>query len=260
MPKTPVAVQLASLRLPFIKALHTAAELGADAVEIDARGECGYRNLSRTGLRQLRKTLNDLNMRVCAVTYRTRRGYHVTDQLDERIDGTKLAMRFAFELGARIVVNQIGRIPDEPQGPEWSTLVESLSEIGQQGQRLGATLAAVTGGEDGASLAKLIDALPAGSLGVTFDPGNLIMHGFSASSSLASLSQHVIHVHARDAFRDLARGRGVEASLGEGSVDFVELLGVLEERGYRGCFCVAPQQSEDPVRDTREAIRFLREL
>ena len=48
-----IGIQLASLRQPFKKALHTAASLGAEAVEIDARNESWLRELSQTGLRQL---------------------------------------------------------------------------------------------------------------------------------------------------------------------------------------------------------------
>ena len=50
MPALRIGIELASLHLPFKKALHTAAELGADAVEIDARGEFRPQQLARTGL------------------------------------------------------------------------------------------------------------------------------------------------------------------------------------------------------------------
>jgi sugar phosphate isomerase/epimerase len=255
-----VAVQLASLGMPFIKALHTAAEMGADAVEIDARGEVGPRQISRTGLRQLRKMMDDLNLRVCAVTFRTRRGYDVPDQLDQRLDGTKRALQFAFELGAQVVVNQVGPLPDETQTVRWQTLIESLNEIAQYGQRVGATLAALTGPEDGATLAKLIASLPTDALAVTFDPGNLILHGFSAPSALSALASHVVHVYARDAARDLAARRGVEMPLGRGSVDFPDLLGSLEECGYRGYFAAAREPSDDAVGEIRQAVQFLRQL
>ena len=80
-----VGVQLASLRLPFKQGLLTAARMGAEAVEIDGRSELKADELSRTGVRQVRKMLEDLNLRVSAVTYRTRRGYQVADDLDRRV-------------------------------------------------------------------------------------------------------------------------------------------------------------------------------
>ena len=74
-----VGIQLASLQLPFKKALHIAAELGANGIEIDARNDLKPQDLSRTGLRQLRKTLDDRNLRVCAIGFQTRRGYDVLE-------------------------------------------------------------------------------------------------------------------------------------------------------------------------------------
>lgn len=260
MPKLRIAVQLASLGLPFKKALHTAAEMGADAVEIDGRGEVGPRHLSRTGLREVRKMLDDLNLRVGAVTYRTRRGYHVAEELDRRIEGTKQALGFAFELGATVVVNQIGDVPSEPEGAAWDLLLQSLTEIGRYGQRAGAVLAAVTGGEAGADLARLIHALPPATLGITFDPGNLIVNGFSASEGVDALAPHVVHVHVRDAVRDLTRGRGLETPLGRGSVDLPQLIGTLEEQDFRGYWTVVRAECDDPAGDIRNAIRYLRNL
>ena len=69
-----LGIELASLRLPLKKGLLTARELGAEAVEIDARHELRPEDLSRTGVRQVRKMLDDLNLRVSAVSFRTRRG------------------------------------------------------------------------------------------------------------------------------------------------------------------------------------------
>ena len=255
-----VGIQLASLRQPFKQALHTAKELGAEAVEIDGRGEIQPGQMSQTGLRQLRKMLEDRNLRVGAVSYRTRRGYNVGDHLDERVAGTKQAMKFAFDLGAAVVVNQVGRVPSKPEGPEWDMLVQVLTELGHFGQHIGAWLAAETGSEDGADLARLINALPSGTIGVTFDPANLIVNGFSARTALEVLAPHVLHVHAKDAVRDVAQGRGLEVPLGRGSVDFPELIAALAEREYRGYFMIERERSQFPVFEIGQAVQYLRSL
>ena len=255
-----VGVQLASLRLPLKKALHTAAEMGADAVEIDARGEIKPRDLSRSGVRQMRKMLEDLNLRVCAIGFRTRRGYDVADDLDRRIEATKEAMQMAYALGAQVVVNQIGRVPSDLPDASWDTLRQALVDLGGYGQRVGAFLAARTGSEAGADLARLISALPAGVLAVDFDPGSLIINGFSASDAIRALAPHVLHVHANDAVRDLAQGRGIETPLGRGSVDFLEMLSVLEEQEYRGYLTVERQNSANPVADVAQGVEYLRNL
>jgi len=260
VPELRVGIQLASLRLPFKQALEVAARLGADAVEVDARHELKPAEISRTGLRQIRKMLQDFNLRVCAVSFPTHRGYDVVEDLDRRVAATKEALRFAYELGASVVVNQVGRVPAESEGPQWDSLMQSLSELGAFSHRVGAFLAAKTGSEEGADLARLIAALPAGSLTVDLDPGNLIINGFSATDAVASLGEFITHVHAKDAVRDLARGRGLETPLGRGSVDFPELIGHLEEHGYRGYFTIEREQAADPVTEIGQAVEYLRRM
>jgi sugar phosphate isomerase/epimerase len=255
-----VGIQLASLRQPLKQALLTAARMGASAVEIDARGELRPDQLSGTGVRQVRKMLEDLNLRVCAVGFRTRRGYDVAEELDRRIDATKGAMKLAFDLGAPVVVNAVGRVPDGDDSPEWRLLTQSLEELGRFGQHVGATLAAETGTENGADLRRLLAALPTGALVVNFDPGNLIVNGFSASEAVRDLAEHVWHVHAKDGVRDLAQGRGLEVPLGRGSVDFPEMLSVLEEAAYRGYFTIERENSPDPVFEIGEAVKFLKSI
>lgn len=255
-----IGIQLASLRLPFKKALHTAAELGAQAVEIDARKELKPRELAQTGIRQLRKMLDDRNLRVCAIGFQTRRGYNVAQDLDQRVEATKEAMRLANSLGANVVVNQIGRIPAEASGPEWDLLVQVLTDLGRFGQRVGALLAAETGAEDPASLLRLLEALPDGSIVVNLDPGNLIVNGFSASEATRDLGQYVFHVHAKDGVRDLAQGRGIETQLGRGSVDFPELMAILEEHEYRGCFTIEREHAENPILEVGQGVQYLRSL
>lgn len=255
-----VGIQLASLQLPFRKALHTAAELGADGVEIDARNDLKPHDLSRTGLRQLRKTLDDRNLRVCAVGFQTRRGYEVLEDLDRRVEATKQAMQFAYDLGASVVINQVGQIPTEPGGLQWDLLVQVLTDLGRFGQRVGAMLAVETGAEDATTLRQLLDALPAGSIGINLDPGNLIVNGFSASDAAKQLGEHVMHVHAKDGVRDLAQGRGLETQLGRGAVDFAEILAILEEHEYRGYFTIERQRASDPVLEVGQAVQYLRNL
>jgi sugar phosphate isomerase/epimerase len=234
--------------------------LGVEAIEIDARHGIRPQELSRTAVRDIRKTLEDANLRVSAISFYTRRGYNALEELDRRVEATKAAFEMAQKLGTGVVVNYVGRVPEDKQGPSWDLLLETLRDLGHHGQRVGAILAARTAAESGETLAALIDALPDGALGVDLDPGGLIVNGFSARDAAAALSRHVTVVHARDAVHDLAQGRGVEVPLGEGSVDFPEVLGILEESGYRGYFTVERESSPNPLPELRQALDYLRSL
>lgn len=256
-----IGVQVASLRMPFRQALPHIAEMGAQGVELDARGELNPQDITQTGLRQIRKWLDDYNLRVCAVRFRTRRGYDIEADLQRRVDATKDAMRFSHALGCSVVVNQVGRIDSSAaDSPDWARLCDSLTDLGRFSQRAGAWLAMETGSESGPEMAKLIDALPTGSVLVDLNPGNLIINGFSPVEAVTSLAPHIAHIHAKDAVRDLARGRGLEVPLGRGSAEFPTLLGMLEEYSYRGFLTVEREASPDPLAEVRLAVQYLRNV
>lgn len=259
MPALKIALKLTDLRQPLDAALRFAAEERIAAVELDGRSELNLQSLSQTGLRQLRKRLEDYQLKVSAVGFRTRRGYGVAEDLERRVDATKAAMRFAHALGANLLVNQVGYVSDE-ESPERSLMLEVLADLGRFGQRVGTLLAAETGSESGADLRRLIDALPPGSIGVALSPGNLIVHGFSPLGVVEALGSDILYVYANDGIHDRASGRGSEVQLGRGSVDFPALLGALEERGYRGYFCIERQRSDEARAEIAQAIEYLRAL
>jgi len=260
VPALNIAVQLAGLRMPLRKGLIAAARMGARGVEIDARGELRPQDMTQTGLRDLRRLLDDHGLRVSAVAFHTRRGYDVPDEIDRRVAATKAAMKFAADLRAPVVVNQVGNVPSESEGRNWNLLVQTLSDLSNYGQHAGALLAAQTGTESGADLARLLAALPERGIGVDFDPGNLIIHGFSPQEAIEALAPHVLHVHAHDAVRDLARGRGLEVPLGRGTADFPALLGALEDHQYRGFITIVREDSDDPEHEFAEAVKYLNSL
>jgi sugar phosphate isomerase/epimerase len=259
VPQLKIGIQLASLRQPFRKALVAAARLGVSGIEIDARDELRPETMTQTALRELRRLVEEHGLAIAAVGFQTRRGYDALDDLDRRIAATKRAMKFAADLRAPILINQVGRVPEENTAT-WQRLVESLSELGQYGQHVGTLLAAQTGTESGADLARLRAALPTGSIGIDLDPGNLIVNGFSPLEAVETLGSEIVYVHARDGVRDLARGRGLEVPLSRGSADFPALLGALEERHYRGFFTIARHEADDPEAEVAAAVSYLKSL
>ncbi len=254
------SIRLQSLNLPLKQALLLAAELGAEAVEINARTELRPADLSQTGVRHFRKIISDLNLKVGSISFPTRRGYHVADDLERRMDATKAAMEMAYQLGCNVVVNHVGQINEDMPTEQWTTLIQALTDLGNYSHKAGAWLAAKTGTESGADLAKLLDSLPRGAIGVDFDPGNLIINGFSASDAIKELGSRVLNFRARDAVRDLAQGRGLEVQLGRGSIDLPELFSVLEEHQYRGFITVERQTGQDAATECGEAIEYLTNL
>ena len=251
------SIRLRCLNQPFKKAIVTAAEIGADAIELSGHTHVRPAEMGRTAVRHLRKMLSDLNLTVSAIHFPTRRGYGNTDDLDERIDATKKTISMAYDLGCQLVVNRIGAISDDVQSVERQTMVQALTDIGNHSQRAGAWLAATTGSESDETLRGLIDSLPAMSIVVDFDPGDLLINGFSADDSIRHLGENVMNFRVRDAVRDLAMGRGLEVQLGRGSIDWASLLSVLEEKNYKGYLAVDRTAESDPVVECGQAIEYL---
>lgn len=255
-----IGVELAGLGIPAKKALRAAADLGVDAVEIDGRGEFAPRNLSETGLRQLRKILADLRLRVASVSFRTRRGYDTPADLDARVEATKAAMQLAAQLGARTVVNHVGRVASKQDEEDGGLLVEVLTDLAHYGNHVGAFLAAETGSESGEELARLLDWLPEGTIGADLNPGNLAAGGFSPTEAIEALQTRILHVHATDGFCDVATRRGEQVPLGTGATDFPALFAMLEGYGYQGYFTIRPHGASDPLAAAGNAVEYLRRI
>ena len=260
MAELKIGIQTRSLRLPLRQAVATAAELGAAGVEIDLRHELRPEELSQTGVRQFRKLLDDLNLRVSAAAFPTRRGYGDEADLDRRVVATQQAMEFAGRLGARVLVNRVGAVPADESDVRFLRMVEALTALGMYGDRVGVRLAAQTASEPGPQLARLLAQLPEGTVGVDLHPAALIQGGFSVSEAVEALGPHVVHVHACDAVRDFGQQRAVEVELGRGVAEMPEILGRLEEFNYQGWVTIERSDSADPRRDIGNAVEYLKAM
>jgi sugar phosphate isomerase/epimerase len=253
-----IAIQTRSLNQPLKKALQTAARLGAGGVEIDARSELPPSELSQTGLRQFLKMLDDLSLRVAAVAFPTRRGYGDPNDLERRVAATQVAQRFAASLRADVVINRVGRLPNDEQDPGFRQLIEALTAIGMYGDRVGVRFAAQTGSEGPQQLARLLAALPEHSVGIDLHPAALIAGGHSPREAVEVLGPNILHVHACDAVRDLGADRAMPVELGRGTADVPELLGRLTEFDYRGWVTIEARDSGNPVAEIENAVAYLR--
>ncbi len=262
MARIRVAMNLGCLRKPLREALQLARELGASAVELDGRSEPFQMpgGFGETAQRQMLKILDELGLQVASVSFQTRRGYDEAEDLDRRIAATKQAMTLAYSLGARVVTNSVGRVPEEGAGHGWDTMREALLDIARHADRCGTRLAARTGSESPETLLKLLGSLPEGTVGIDLDPAGLIINGYSGGEAMQPLLSHVIHVRGRDAVRDLAIGRGIEVPLGRGTADMPWLVAALDQSNYRGYITVERRDSPNAAAEMGDAIQFLREF
>ncbi len=256
-----IAAQTIGLPGPFKKALHIAAALGCDGVQINARQELRPTDLSHTGLREVRKTLSDLNLTVGSIAFPTRHGYACADHLEQRLEATLAAMQMASHLNARVLVCNLGNLPTEEMPDQQAALSDAILSLAAHGDRLGVRLAAQATFTELSTLADFVNAQPEGAIALDLHPPRLIAQGITPTDFVASVGDHIAHVHATDAIEGAGHAaRDVEVVLGRGSADFPQLVGMLEEFSYRGWLTIERTMSNQPVEDVGNAVKFLRSL
>ncbi len=243
-----ISVQLATLRRPFVAALNAAAEVRAGAVEIDGRGELNPQTLSRTGIREVRKMLADRGLRTAAVAFLTRHGYADLEGLDRRVEATKAAMEMASQLGAPLLLNTIGPLPEESDSASRQVLREVLEDLGRHGNRVGTILAARTGDDSPLKLAQLLRELPEHTLAVDFHPAKLIAAGFSPLEAVAELGPWIEYVEVTDLLW------AQPSSLADREADLPAILAALDEQEFRGHFAVGAASENASQRDLATAV------
>ncbi|MEM8668198.1 MAG: sugar phosphate isomerase/epimerase family protein [Planctomycetota bacterium] len=256
-----LAVRVDAMRMPLRRALQQAAQFGATAVELDARNDIHPSQLSDTGLRQLRKILEDVNLRVAALRFPTRRGYDIAADLDRRVEATKDAMLLAYRLGAPVVINSIGAVietDDDTDDPRMDLLRSVLDDLGRYGAKVGAFLAAETGNEPGETLAKALGESDDAFVAVALNPGQLIINRHSVAEAITALRERIQIVCAVDGVIDLAAGRGLSVPLGQGTADFPDLIGRLEEIPFRGFYTVG--RSDSSPAELANGLQYLKQL
>jgi sugar phosphate isomerase/epimerase len=258
MDRLKIGIRLESLGLPLRSALQAAERLGVSGVQLDAAGDLSPNNLSQTGRRELRHLLRAHSLELTALGCPLRRGLDTTQDQQPRIEHVRKVMSLSFDLGPRIVIVQAGRIPEEAAHPRAAVLTESLTALGLNGDRTGTTLALETGLESGALLRQFLDRFDTGGLGVNLDPANLLMHDFDPYESARALQGKIVHAHAKDARAASASRAAQEVPVGHGDIDWMQLLGVLEEIEYRGWLVVEQETGDNRGADIAAGVQLLR--
>lgn len=253
-----LAIRLDSLGLPLKRSLDIAAQMGIRSVELNARSEVHAEGMTDTGLRHLRKMLDERNLTVASLRFQTRRGYDNPKDLQRRVEATKAAMDLAYKLGSRTVINSIGFVPEDSEDPRYGSLQAVLEDLGRYGARVGAFLAAETGAESGETLAGLIEQDDQGFVAVALNPGQLIVNRHSVTDAVKALRERIQLICATDGVLDLAAGRGINVPIGEGTADFPQIFATLEDVGFRGP-CVVGREDSSLV-ELQQGVQYLGNL
>jgi L-ribulose-5-phosphate 3-epimerase len=183
-----------------------------------------------------------------------------------RADRLKMLMKgsdFARKIGVTDFITHVGFIPENPNDPEYRSLVSALRYLAEHCQRNGQYFLFETGQETPVTLLRAIEDIGLPNLGVNLDPANLILYGKgNPVDALDVIGKYVRGVHAKDGlYPTTGRQLGEEVPLGQGKVNIAALVEKLKILGYTGPLTIereisGPRQEAD----IRAAKKLLEEL
>ncbi len=259
MSRLRIAVALHCFGSPIKKSVLEASRAGASGIQIDARDDLPPADLTGTGRKQFLHHLRDLGLSVASLVFPTQRTLYDPEHLDARIDATKTAMQFAWDLGARVLVLRAGRIPGDAASPEFTMFRSALGDLARFGNQVGVVPSLTPAGDLIDALAALLEDVSEGPVGINFDPAAFVFSHQDPGNAFRGLHQYTRHVQARDGVRDMD-GSGQEVPIGRGEVEWDELLAMLDEAAYSGWITIDRTQGDDRGGDAARAVQFLKRL
>lgn len=241
--------------MPLRRSLPEAQRLGVTAVSLAAQGELSPQNLTQSGRREVRHLLRSHNLDLTAVFCPLRRGLDDPENQEARIDFVRQVMTMSFDLGPRLVIVQAGRMPEKPEDANFPRMRDALDALARHGDRTGAQLALDTGLDSAAVLTEFLARFDTGSLGVNYNPANLLVSGHDPYEAARLFRARLLHADAQDA-RRVSPNRTATVPVGHGDLDWLLLLGTLEEVEYRGALDVLG----DDAAELAGGVNFLRRI
>lgn len=142
---------------------------------------------------------------------------------------------------------------------QFATLCEIVSDLAAYGSHVGCTLQLQMAVFDTDRIRQLLDAVKSGPIRLVYDPATAVMTGRSPVNLFRDLYSDFGYIRGRDALADMD-GAGIEVTLGEGKVDWVELLPTIAETEYEGWFCVERSGGEQRAEDVRLGVSYISQL
>lgn len=168
----------------------------------------------------------------------------------------------ARRLGLGLVTFHAGFLPHEQRDPERGVLLARLGELADVFADQGVRVGFETGQESAETLWGVLEALARPTVGVNFDPANMILYGMGDPvEALARLAPRVLQVHVKDALAPKTRGTwGEEVAVGTGQVDWREFFRVLRQAAPRVDCMIEREAGETRVTDMAAARTLVERL
>lgn len=278
MGRFPIGVIIDSFRTDITTAVKKAAAVGAQGIQVYAtRGEMAPENMSASKISDFKKLVADNGLVISALCGDLGGGFGNAEENPARVEKSKRIIDLAKELGTNVVTTHIGVVPQSKSNDRYKVMQEACFELSRYADEIDAHFAIETGPETSAVLKGFLDELGSTGVGVNLDPANLVMvTGDSPVDAVYNLREYIVHTHAKDGkqlfYKDpeivyglvkdpLVTGASfLEVPLGEGQVPWKEYLAALEDIGFKGFLTIEREVGDDPEKDIRSAVEFLKNL
>ena len=152
---------------------------------------------------------------------------------DEHWPATRARAGKVAELAGRegipLVTMHAGFVPHDAGDPARTVVLDRLRELADLFAAEGVRLGLETGQETAGTLIDALDQLDHPSVGVNFDPANMILYDMGDPiDAVRALVPRIVQVHAKDATRTREPGTwGAEVPVGTGDVDWAAFLPIV---------------------------------
>ncbi len=276
MSRFSIGVIIDSFRVDTDAAVVKAAQVGAQGIQVYATsGDMAPENMTAQKIAHFNSLVADNGLVVSALCGDLGGGFGNKDENPWRIEKSKRILDLAKELGTDIVTTHIGVVPGDKNHDRYKIMQEACFELSRYADSIDAHFAIETGPETSAVLKGFLDELGSTGVGVNLDPANLVMvTGDDPAGAVYNLRDYIVHTHAKDGkqlyYKDPEMVYGIvrdslvtgpsfiEVPLGEGNVPWENYLNALEDIGYKGFLTIEREVGDDPERDIRAAVEFLK--
>ena len=185
----------------------------------------------------------------------------------ESLSQIKEAIEFTYDVGAELLTIHPGwkdlfgyRYPDEA----YALAIEGHRELAEAASDYGIRIGIenmppvwISFGVDPKEAKAMIQAVNRDNLGLTLDVGHANMLGANAIEEfITTLNEKIflIHIHDNDGTRDQHQ------VIGEGTIDFHQLIGLLVQAGIDAPLCLESSSLNDLVKSKENLEQFLLEV
>lgn len=171
---------------------------------------------------------------------------------------------WAKEIGVKVVTSHMGFIPKDASEQKYKGFIEIMKAFVDFCASNGQVFAFETGQETPVVLRRTIDDIGAKNIGVNLDPANLLLYGMGTPmEGVKAFGEFIVNTHCKDGkMPEASDGRlGPEMPLGQGDVNFEELIPALYKIGFRGPLTIEREISgEKQIKDILAAKKFLENI